>query len=85
MGIRSLTEKEKEVLLLLGTGKTDKEIASELFISNGVVKKHTGVIYEKLELRGRTQAAIYANIGYLPTVEDLERRWDSMSFLSREE
>ncbi|MCM3739297.1 response regulator transcription factor [Oceanobacillus luteolus] len=55
-----LTEREKEVLLLLAAGKTNQEIADELFIALKTVKVHVSNILAKLEVQDRTQAVIYA-------------------------
>lgn len=48
-----ITEREKEVALLIKSGKSNKEIADELFISIHTVKIHVSNIYKKLELRKR--------------------------------
>lgn len=56
-----LTAKEMEVLVELGKGKSNRDIASELFISEFTVKKHVSQILSKLELTDRTQAALHAN------------------------
>ena len=55
-----LTERELEVLRLIATGATNREIAEELVISEGTVKNHVSNILNCLGLRDRTQAAIYA-------------------------
>lgn len=55
-----LTEREMEVLLMLAQGKTNQEIADELFISLKTVKVHVSNILGKLEVQDRTQAVIYA-------------------------
>ncbi|MBU5267270.1 response regulator [Virgibacillus proomii] len=55
-----LTEREKEVLLLLAQGKTNQEIADQLFISLKTVKVHVSNLLAKLEVQDRTQAVIYA-------------------------
>ncbi|SFD84985.1 DNA-binding response regulator, NarL/FixJ family, contains REC and HTH domains [Paenibacillus catalpae] len=55
-----LTEREKEVLALLGQGLNNKEIAGMLFLTEGTVKNHVSNLISKLGLRDRTQAAIYA-------------------------
>ena len=55
-----LTEREIEVLRLIATGATNREIAAELVISEGTVKNHVSNILSRLDLRDRTQAAIYA-------------------------
>lgn len=60
-----LTERELEVLLELGKGKTNKEISESLFIGIKTVKTHVSNILSKLELEDRTKAAVYANKHHL--------------------
>lgn len=55
-----LTEREKEVLLLIAKGYTNQEIANHLFITLKTVKTHVSNILAKLEVNDRTQATIYA-------------------------
>ncbi|ANB62372.1 response regulator transcription factor [Anoxybacteroides amylolyticum] len=55
-----LTSREMEVLLLMAQGKTNQEIAEELFISLKTVKVHVSNILAKLDVQDRTQAVIYA-------------------------
>ena len=55
-----LTKREKEVLLLIAEGKSNQEIADELFITLKTVKTHVSNILSKLEVEDRTQATIYA-------------------------
>jgi DNA-binding NarL/FixJ family response regulator len=55
-----LTEREREVLRLIGQGATNREIGEKLFISEGTVKNHVSNILARLGLRDRTQAAVYA-------------------------
>ena len=55
-----LTERELEVLRLIARGATNREIAETLVISEGTVKNHISNILGRLNLRDRTQAAIYA-------------------------
>jgi len=59
--IEELTPREQEVLRELGKGKTNKQIAQNLFITEYTVKKHVSQILAKLGLADRTQAALYAN------------------------
>jgi DNA-binding NarL/FixJ family response regulator len=56
-----LTERELEVLRLIGTGATNREIADRLVVSEGTVKNHVSNILSRLGLRDRTQAALYAH------------------------
>jgi len=55
-----LTEREMEVLLLVTEGKSNQEIADELFIALKTVKTHVSNILSKLQVQDRTQAVIYA-------------------------
>lgn len=55
-----LTEREMEILLLIAEGKTNQEIADEVFIAIKTVKVHVSNILGKLEVNDRTQAVIYA-------------------------
>jgi LuxR family transcriptional regulator, maltose regulon positive regulatory protein len=51
-----LTERELEVLRLIASGKSNRRIATELFVSVGTVKTHINNIYRKLDAHSRTQA-----------------------------
>ena len=51
-----LSEREREVLALLATGRTNREIAGDLFVTVGTVKSHTSNIYAKLGSRNRAEA-----------------------------
>lgn len=55
-----LTQRELETLLLLAQGKSNQEIADELFISLKTVKTHVSNVLSKLDVQDRTQAVIYA-------------------------
>ncbi|HEO8421167.1 response regulator transcription factor [Niallia sp. FSL W8-0635] len=55
-----LTKREIEIVKSIGQGKTNKEISRELLLSVGTIKNHITQILSKLELRDRTQLAIYA-------------------------
>jgi len=55
-----LTNREIEILLLMAEGKSNQEIADELFIALKTVKTHVSNILSKLEVQDRTQAVIYA-------------------------
>ncbi len=66
--IDDLTKREREVLKELAKGKSNKEIASALFITEKTVKTHISNILSKLQLSDRTQAAIFAlKNGYVET------------------
>lgn len=56
----NLTRREKEILLLIGDGISNKQMANQLFISENTVKNHIKNLLEKLELENRVQLAIYA-------------------------
>ncbi len=58
--VDSLTDREREVLRLLGQGYSNKEIGDSLFITEGTAKNHVSHVIEKLGLRDRTQAALWA-------------------------
>jgi DNA-binding NarL/FixJ family response regulator len=60
-GIERLTERESQVLALLGEGLTNAEISADLVISLPTTKTHVASILAKLGLRDRVQAAILAN------------------------
>ena len=62
-----LSERELEVLGLLASGRTNSEVARELFVSVGTVKSHTGNIYRKLGARNRAEALARAReLGLIP-------------------
>jgi DNA-binding NarL/FixJ family response regulator len=58
--VESLSGRELEVLRLIATGKTNREIANTLVIAEGTVKNHVTSILAKLGVRDRTQAALKA-------------------------
>ena len=58
--LADLTEREREVLVLLGKGMSNAEIGGELFISEQTVKTHVGKVLAKLGARDRVQAVIFA-------------------------
>jgi DNA-binding NarL/FixJ family response regulator len=56
----ALTGREREVLALIGRGRTNGEIAAELFVSEGTVKTHVNHVFTKLQLRDRAAAIVFA-------------------------
>ncbi|ARV63007.1 DNA-binding response regulator [Nostocales cyanobacterium HT-58-2] len=67
--LAELTPREKEVLQLIAIGASNREIAQQLYISEGTVKNHVTNILNRLNLRDRTQAAIFAN-SFFPSLND---------------
>ncbi|MGD9048770.1 MAG: response regulator transcription factor [Anaerolineae bacterium] len=67
-----LTEREMEVLRLLAHGLTNREIATELVVSEETVKTHVGNILAKLHLAHRTQAVIHALQQGLISLDEIE-------------
>ena len=58
--LNRLTQREREVFELVAQGLSNSEIAERLFLTEGTVKTHVNHIFEKLEVRDRTQAVIFA-------------------------
>lgn len=58
-GLESLSEQEQEVLALIAEGKKNQQIADQLFISPGTVRVHLHSILNKLNVKDRTQAALF--------------------------
>jgi DNA-binding NarL/FixJ family response regulator len=58
-----LTEREREVLALIASGASNREIAAELYLSLDTVKTHVQRLFRKLDVTNRTSAALEAN-GY---------------------
>jgi DNA-binding NarL/FixJ family response regulator len=70
-----LTPRESEGLRLLTTGKTNRELASDLHLSISTVKSHVEHIIFKLKVSARTQAAVKAaELGLLPAHSDRSRK-----------
>lgn len=70
--VEELSEREKEVLGQLAHGRTNREIAQALHVSEETVKTHVGNILSKLQLSHRTQAVIYALKRGLVSIDDID-------------
>ena len=57
--LSSLSERQREVLKLLAAGETNKEISRTLNISTGTVKAHLEALFRRLDVKNRTQAALF--------------------------
>lgn len=68
--IEPLTEREREVLVLIARGLRNKEIADVLFISERTVKFHANALYQKLSVTSRTEAVSFALQNRLISLEE---------------
>ena len=57
--VYGISKKEFSIIRLVADGYSNKEIASELFLSEGTVRNYLSTILEKLNLRDRTQLAVF--------------------------
>lgn len=60
IAFQDLTSQERQVLQLIAEGKTNREIATELFLSEGTVRNYVSSILSKLNVSNRAEAAAYA-------------------------
>ncbi|MGN6031366.1 MAG: helix-turn-helix domain-containing protein, partial [Thermomicrobiales bacterium] len=60
MLLEPLTERQAEILALLASGHSNREIASRLYVAEGTVKAHVHQIYGKLMARNRLEAVTHA-------------------------
>ena len=67
--LAALTQQERKILALVAEGKTNKEIATEVFLSDKTVKNYVSSILSKLNLERRTQAAAFVAKHRLPGSE----------------
>lgn len=59
-GVEELTERERELVAWVAAGRSNEEIAQELFISPATVRTHVGRAMLKLRARDRTQPVVFA-------------------------
>ena len=57
--LNDLTEREKELTALIAEGRSNREIAEQMYLSEGTVRNYLSTVLEKLDLRDRTQLAVY--------------------------
>ncbi|RME47226.1 MAG: DNA-binding response regulator [Chloroflexi bacterium] len=69
-GLTPLTEREQDILRLVAQGYDNQEIANQLHLSEKTVRNRLSVIFEKLHVNNRTQAALYALRRGLATLDD---------------
>jgi DNA-binding NarL/FixJ family response regulator len=69
--LEQLTARERDVLVLIAQGRTNRAIAAELYLSEGTVKGYVSVILGKLGVKDRTQAALWAVKQGLVTPEEI--------------
>ena len=62
--IKALSARQREILTMLAAGESNKQIGRALNISTGTVKAHLESLYQRLEVKNRTQAAMMLNESY---------------------
>jgi len=65
--VRGITEREMEVLSILGEGLSNRDIGERLYLSPKTVEKHVSSLMDKLDVRTRAQLAAIAASGVIPT------------------
>jgi DNA-binding NarL/FixJ family response regulator len=68
--LAALTSREREVLELIGAGRSNAEIAAELVLGEGTIKTHVNHVFAKLQLRDRAAAVVFAFDSGLVTPRD---------------
>ncbi len=71
-GLASLSDRETEILRLVAQGLSNQDIANKLHLATKTVKNQLYVVFQKLHLNNRTQAALYALRKGLVSLEELE-------------
>jgi DNA-binding NarL/FixJ family response regulator len=59
--LQELTDREREILALIGNGLTNREIGERVFLSEKTIKHYVTNILQKLQVRSRVEAALVAN------------------------
>ncbi|MEC3974996.1 response regulator transcription factor [Amycolatopsis sp. H20-H5] len=62
--LERLTDREREVVIAVGQGKTNTEIADDIYISSATAKAHASKLVTKLQVNNRTQIALLAHDAY---------------------
>lgn len=72
-GTRRVTNREKQILVLIASGKTNKEISKDLSLSPSTVRNHISNIFAKLNITNRAQATALAIFSGLLNMEGLSQ------------